>query len=241
MGWKSHRWKKCKILSLAKVFCSLSQGESVNIMQKLDLSMTKFFKVDPCRMLPKDGFGFGFVLMFFSIGLSLLAKGICLPLLLGDFQHLLSIKNHHVTGVSWTFVWFCSMILPGLLLVSWLFIFLDNQKDQGNLFQNLHRNCISSKMASPIWGLVKSNFESLNNCVQNTQKFQHPNMKIWVFNVSGRPDMSHTWIDLIARIFCYLCWVRVRYFPFKNNSLTILNFLHSNSLFCWKTLVSNGL
>ena len=94
------------------------QSGPVNLIQKLDLSMTKFFKVDPCRMLPKDGFGFGFVLMFFSIGLSLLAKGICLPLLLGDFRHLLTIKNHHVTGVSWTFVWFCSMILPGLLLVS---------------------------------------------------------------------------------------------------------------------------
>ena len=97
---------------------SLRQSESVNITQKLDLSMTKFFKVDPCRMLPKDEIGLGFVLMFFSIGLSLLAKGVCLPLLLGDFHHLLSKSNHHSHGVSWTFVWFCSMILPGLLLVS---------------------------------------------------------------------------------------------------------------------------
>ena len=80
--------------------------------------MTKFFKMDPCRMLPKDEFGFGFVLMFFSIGLSLLAKGVCLPLLLGDSQHLLTKSNHQDHGASWTFVWFCSMILPGLLLVS---------------------------------------------------------------------------------------------------------------------------
>ena len=107
---------KFVVLQLNSNYClSLIQSESVS---QLDLSMTKFFKMDPCRMLPKDGFGFGFVLMFFSIGLSLLAKGICLPLLLGDFRHLLTIKNHHVTGVSWTFVWFCSMILPGLLLVS---------------------------------------------------------------------------------------------------------------------------
>ena len=98
--------------------------QSVNLIQKLDLSMTKFFKVDPCRMLPKDEIGFGFVLMFFSIGLSLLAKGVCLPLLLGDFQHLLSKSNYHSNAVSWTFVWFCSMILPGLLLVSEFSIFL---------------------------------------------------------------------------------------------------------------------
>ena len=159
-------------------------------------------------MLPKDGFGFGFVLMFFSIGLSLLAKGVCLPLLLGDFRHLLTISNHHVHGVSWTFVWFCSMILPGLLLVSWLFIFLNNQKDHRVTFPKLAPN---------------KNFET------RTRKSGFSMFQV------GLP-----W----ARIFCYLGfgldWVRIRNFPFKKNSL-ILNFLHSNSLFCWKTLVSNVL
>ena len=124
--------------------------------------MTKFFKMDPCRMLPKDEIGFGFVLMFFSIGLSLLAKGVCLPLLLGDFHHLLSKSNYHSQGVSWTFVWFCSMILPGLLLVSWLFIFLNNQKDHRVTFPKLAPK----------------------------KKIRNPNTKIWVFHVSGWASLS---------------------------------------------------
>ena len=76
------------------------------------LAFAKFFKIGPCQLLPKKKFGFGFVLVSFSIISTLALKALVLfsGIGFGPFSRMEQIG-----------VWLGLCILPSVILVSKVF------------------------------------------------------------------------------------------------------------------------